>query len=87
MEITGSAWLPLGSQSQVKFNRHELSWSLKHGPDWRLIAESDSPIRNMLIGKWDTRGVSPSMNIIRLTVHSSDDSSGYSTPNILPIAK
>lgn len=66
----------LGYASGEDFNDYTLSWGVGKEPNsWILIAESNTPVEDSVLGHWDTNTLERNFYTLRLTVNDSNDES------------
>jgi hypothetical protein len=78
-DIRGSAWIKQGPFSPVAFNSYELAVSPVSRPQWEIIKNSASPIKNGILGTWQTAGLSSGSYRLRLTLRVDGDTGPFPT--------
>ena len=78
-DIRGSAWIKTGPSSPVTFNSYELAVSPADREEWQIINNSASPIKNGVLGTWQTKGLPRGSYRLRLTLQVDGDTGTYPT--------
>jgi hypothetical protein len=79
VDIRGSAWIQTGPSSPVTFNSYELAVSSMDREEWQLINNSITPIKNGILGTWQTQGLPRGSYRLRLTLRVNGDAGPYPT--------
>ncbi|MBI2932029.1 MAG: hypothetical protein HYY16_10300 [Planctomycetes bacterium] len=75
--VTGSAWIEVGPNSTQSFSGYELAFATEGSSTWTTIAQSNQPVREDVLGTWDTTTLTAGSYQIKLTLLASGDASPH----------